>query len=468
MKTFRFAAILAAAILSLSFCSMAQEIEKEQDDFISDNGTVVRAGSISIVKTTPELGGMLSRARPQEPNTSQAPAFAIKTDNNKFVLSIGGCINPIMGWDIGNNLYNTDDAGIQFVTGQIPVPAVTGHKGDFFISALDSYLDATFVAFGGSANELTGYMKLGTNDVNSQLKLKRAFITYRGFLAGYANTLINDGDASQPPTIDPQGPGGILGTTAYQVAYKSKDYNGFRFAIGLEMPSFCNSNGYYLGKDFKQYYGKKIDASVDHLVPDVPMWIQYGRGNNRVRFSALLRNFAYQDMLAQKRRSLWGYGVMLSGNFSFYKPLVFNYQAVYGRGIANYIQDLAGRELSITPKNDKPGYMETNPMMGLVFGASYNATNRLQFNVVGSYTRVWNVGPYAVTDDTDITDANGNTVRAAGNNNFRYSTYVAANCFYKFSSFVKVGMEYLYGHRETWNMGGANDSRIQTQLSLTF
>lgn len=56
MKTFRFAAILAAAILSLSFCSMAQEIEEEQDDFISDNGTVVRAGSISIVKTTPELG----------------------------------------------------------------------------------------------------------------------------------------------------------------------------------------------------------------------------------------------------------------------------------------------------------------------------------------------------------------------------------------------------------------------------
>ena len=154
-----------------------------------------------------------------------------------------------------------------------------------------------------------------------------------------------------------------------------------------------------------------------------------------------------------------GWGAMLSGNFSFWEPLVFNFQGVYGKGIANYIQDISGRPLSFTPEDDNPGRMTANQMMGLVFGASYNATSKLQFNIVGSYARIWNVGDYAVVDDHD---------GVAGNANYRYAGYIAANCFYNITSYLQWGIEYLYGHRETYGLGGANDSRIQTQLSFTF
>ncbi|MDE5634503.1 MAG: hypothetical protein K2I51_07545, partial [Muribaculaceae bacterium] len=145
-----------------------------------------------------------------------------------------------------------------------------------------------------------------------------------------------------------------------------------------------------------------------------------------------------------------------------------NYQAIYGKGIANYIQDLAGRPLSFTPRDDKPGVMEANPMMGLVFGASYNATKKLQFNVVGSYTRIWNVGDYAYVDDTKVTDANGHETFSAGDANYRYATYLAVNCFYKFNSFLTWGIEYLYGSRGTYTLGSGHDSRIQTQLQFSF
>ena len=160
-----------------------------------------------------------------------------------------------------------------------------------------------------------------------------------------------------------------------------------------------------------------------------------------------------------RTRHITGWGAQLSGNFSFYKPLVFNFQAIYGKGIANYIQDIAGREISFTPKDDHVGEMESNPMMGLVFGASYNATKRLQFNVVGSYARVWNVGEYATLDDD-----NG----VASANNYRHAVYVAANCFYTISSYLQWGIEYDFGRRSTYELGSANDNRVQTQLIFSF
>lgn len=467
MKTLSLGTLALA--LSAVVPAAAQSADSSQPVQEPEEDVIFRAGYVEIVRPDAEVQEMLKQARPVEPGTAPAPTFALKTDNNKFVMSIGGCINPIFGYDIGNNLYSQDGAGISFVTGEIPVPALTGHKGDFFINALDSYLDFSMVAFGGTANQLTGYIKIGTNGQSSALKLKRAFLTYRNFTVGEAQTLLQDGDAAQPPTIDPQGPCGDVGTTAYQIAYKSPSFGGFRFAVGLEMPSFSSSDGYYRGKDYKEYYGTQVDASVDHLVPDIPLWVEYsGSENNRIRLSGVLRNFAYQDMMEQKRRNLWGYGVMLSGNFSFWKPLVFNFQGIYGKGIGNYIQDLSGRPLSFTPKDSEPGVMQANPMMGLVFGASLNATKRLQFNVVGSYARIWNVGDYASVDDTRVADANGHEVMVAGAANYHYATYVAANCFYKFTSYLQWGIEYLYGYRGTWSLGGASDSRIQTQITFTF
>lgn len=426
-----------------------------------DDEVVFESGVIELVRTTPELKEILDQARPVEPNAIPTPKFALRTRDNSFVLSIGGQINPILGYDIGNDLYNSGDAGSNFITGNIPVPAQTGHKGAFFINPLNAFVDFTVVGFGGTANQVTGYVKIGMNGSSNTAFLKRAYITWRGFTVGENATLMSDGLAQQPPTIDTEGPCGDVAATAYQVAYKSPSFNGFGFAVGLEMPTFYSSNGFYRGKDYRHdYFGVKVTDEVTQLVPDIPFWIQYQPSDqNRVRFTGMLRNFAYRDLVSAKTRNVLGWGAMVSGNFSFWKPITFNFQAVYGKGIANYIQDIAGRRLSFTPDDDNVGRMTANPMMGLVFGASYNATSKLQFNVVGSYSRIWNVGDYAVVDDS-----NG----VAGSDNYRYATYVAANCFYNITSYLQWGVEYLYGHRQTYGLGGANDSRIQTQLSFTF
>lgn len=409
---------------------------------------------LEFVKVNPTLGATLKRVRAAEPATAPVPSFAVQSKDKAFAMSIGGYIAPVMGYDIGNNLYSQPNGGLSFVTGAIPVPATKGHKGDFYISGVNSFVDFSVVGFAGTKNEITGYVKLGTNGVSPSLSMTRAYITYRGFTVGEALTLAQDGYACQPPTIDPQGPDGDVSTIGYQISYKSPSYGGFRYALGIEMPTYYNSNGIYRGQDYAHVRGQYVDATVENLVPDVPMWIEYQASpQNRVRATAILRDFAYQDLVSNTRRNVFGWGTMLSGNFSFWKPLTFNFQGIYGKGIANFLQDIAGRPLSFTPSNSDLGKMEAKPMMGLVFGASYNATSKLQFNAVASTSRVWDVKDYAVIND---------------NANYKYGNYLAVNCFYNITNYLQWGIEYLYGKHQTWDKGGACDNRIQTQLAFTF
>ena len=431
-------------------CAAAQQTTDSED-----NEKIITEGSkLEIVRATGEVKKILKRARHDEPSAIPTPKFAIRTKNNSFVMSVGGEIAGILGYDIGNNLYSQSDAGLSFVTGDIPVPATKNHRGDFYINPFNSFVDFTMVGLAGTPDEITAYIKLGTNGNNASLALSRAYLTWRNFTVGEALTIAQDPYASQPPTIDPEGPCGDISTVTYQIAYKSKHYNGFAFAAALEMPSYYSSNGIYRGHDYAEYYGKEVDATVPEYVPNVPLWVEYQASeSNRVRFTAILRDFAYRDLVSDTRRHTLGWGTSLTGNFSFWKPLTFNFVAAYGKGIGNYLQDIAGRPISFTPVDDQPGHMQANPMMGLVFGASYNATSKLQFNAVGSMSRIWDVSDYATVSD---------------NANYRYAVYVAANCFYNITPWLQWGIEYLYGRHNTWDIGGANDSRLQTQIAFTF
>lgn len=411
---------------------------------------------IEFRRTTPEVRRILKRGRVEKRRAvAEAPNFVIKTRDNNFVMAIGGQINPILGFDIGNNLYKQSGAGIGFVTADIPVPATPGHKGDFYINPINGFLDVQITGLAGTPNEITGYIKAGTDGITSSLVLQRAYITYRRFQAGMQLTLLQDDYACQPPTIDPEGPSGCVSTVAYEIAYRSKSYDGFRFAAALDMPTYYSSNGYYRGHDFPKYDNRQVDISSEQFIPDIPAWVEYSFSQwNRVRLSGMLRNFHYRDVVANKTRYTPGWAVMLSGNLSPVKQLIFYYQFAYGKGVGAYLQDLAGKNFSFTPDNAEPGRMKANAMMGANIGVSFNPTKKLQFNAMFSESRIWGVKDYATAPDSGC--------------NYKYALYGAVNCFYNITPYLQWGIEYLWGHKQTWNMGGAHDNRIQTQIAFSF
>lgn len=441
---------MALAISIGQFSLSAQEAESLAP---GDDHT----NKIEFGRTTPEMKEILEHSRPEGNREIPAPSFAVHTKNNNFIMTIGGNVATIFGYDIGNNLYKQDDAGVSFVTSAIPVPARKGHKGDFYINPINGSVDLQIVGLANTPNEITGYVKIGTNGIEPSIVLQRAYISYRNFTAGMKLSLFQDANACQPPTIDPQGPSGCVSNVAYEIGYTSRSYNGFRFAAGLDMPTYYSSNGYYRGKDYPQFDGKQVAdyGDAEQMIPDIPAWVEYSFSQwNRIRLSGILRNFAYRDLVSNKTRHMAGWGVMLSGNIQPVKPLILYYQFAYGKGIGNYLQDIAGKPISFTPDNSRPGRMTASPMMGLNFGISYNVNSKLQFNAMISESRIFDVRDYCNALDES--------------QNYRYALYGAVNCFYNITPYLQWGIEYLWGHRETWNIGGAHDNRLQTQIMFNF
>lgn len=424
--------------------------------------------TLELVKTSTnaDVKELLKKDRPQETNAIPVPHFAIRTKDNAFVMSIGGQINTILGADLGNDLYQMTGAGGGFVTSQIPVPYQPGKRSDFFINPLNANVDMQIVGLGGTEDQITGYMKFGTNGINNQMLLKKAYVSWRGFTLGQKNTLFQDNNACQPPTIDPEGPDGMISTTVYEVSYVSPSYSGFRYALGIDFPSYYTSNGIYRGKDYKIWHGVDIAGKpvadpnyYNQNVPDVPLWIEYSASSmNRIRLSGIIRNFTYRNLLTDKRENTVGWGMMLSGNLNPVEPLIFYATAAYGKGIGAYLQDIAGMPLSYVPKDSEPGLMTPTPMMGLMFGATYNINSQWQVNAMASEARLWDVSSYASTAAT-----------SPGNiNDYKYGFYAAGNVFYNVSSYLQVGLEYLYGQRATWSNGKGSDNRVQMQLMFTI
>ena len=421
----------------------------------SDTTNVCVGKKLEIVKVSPEMADILGRSREHNNKALPVPKFALRSNNNSFMMTVGGQFNFIVGGDMGNDLYEQDGAGISFTTNAIPVPSKEGHRGDFYINPLNGFVDMQVVAFANTDDELSAYFKVGTNGVSTSLALQRAYVTYRGFTGGLKLTLFQDDYACQPPTIDPEGPSGCVSAAAYELSYKSKSYDGFRFAVGLDVPTYYSSLGYYRGHDYPKLDGEQVSTEVNQIMPDIPMWAEYSFSQwNRIRLSGIIRNFAYKDMLANTMRHETGWGVMLSGNVQPSSKWILYYQAAYGKGIGNYIQDIAGHDYSYIPQDDAPGRMSASPMLGAIIGVSFTPTSKLQFNAMLSEARIWDVADYAnAGSEAD---------------NYKYAVYGAVNCFYNINSFVQLGVEYLYGRRQTWNIGGANDSRLQAQVSFTF
>lgn len=450
--------LMSAILLSIGFNVAAAVNDTTSSNCDAKKVTFVKTDNDSSVYT------ILKRNRPLKPGDSPVPAFAIHTNDNAFIMTIGGNVQPIFGCDIGNDLYYSAGAGISFLPSRIPIPASKTKKADFYINPLHFDVNFHVVGFGGTADELSAFIKFGSNGINNNVVLKKAYLSYRGFSAGLKTTLFQD-ELATPPTIDPQGPCGLVSTTSYELSYISPSFKGFRAAVGVDMPAYLASDGRYLGKDYTQWNGRDVQNQIvvdpkayNQMVPDIPLWVEWAHNDvNRIRLSGIIRTFNYQDMITNKRRVSMGYGLMLSGNYSPVKPLIFYAQAVYGQGINNYIQDLQGIPLSYVPDNDDLGHMHAAKSMGLVFGLTYNFLPKWTFNTCWSQAHIFNVGAYA--KEQGKTDSFSD---------FRYSNYVNAEISYNIFKYLSIGLEYLYGQRVTYGMGQGHDNRIQMQISVSL
>lgn len=396
-------------------------------------------GDTTIIKK------VFQEASPASYRVSGLPRFAIFGKEGKFYLGIGGTVKTTVGYDFGNPIPNPNS----FTTSAIPMQRTPGNGSQFDITAQQSGIFFNVVALPGNPNQISAYISFNFTGNNYAPSLSHAYLNYRGIRTGYASTLFTD-EASIVPTIDNEGPNAATSMSSVVLDYgrnfgKKKEW---RAAVGVEMPQVSFTEG-------------TKTQIVKQRVPDIPAYIQYSwnNGSGRLRLSGVLRNMMYRDLKTSENVDKVGWGVQLSG----YTPIVGNlsayYQAVYGEGISNYIQDLNDLGMDMMPVADNVSELKPVKAWGGFLGLQYQFSSRVFATCTYSHVRT-----YA---ESYINSAVPNGTTPYGSQ-YKYAQYVVGNVFWNITSYLQTGIEYLYGRRVNYDGAQAHDNRIQTMLQFNF
>ena len=365
----------------------------------------------------------------------RAPRFLFMDKEGKVALGIGGYVKGTMSVDMDGISDNLD-----FVTADIPAPPQTDMRNQFQMDASTSRIFLKMVGSNTQIGDFTVYLESdfrGKNGHQYDLRLRQAFIQFGGWKVGRAKSTFSDG-ASAPPTIDFEGPSGCVSTKNTMIQYANQFDKHWSVAMAIEAPSASYTTD------------KNLSESIKQRVPDIPTYIQYAwdGGKSHIRLSNLFRFLSYRNLVEGDNKFTFGWASQLSGMITFSPHWKLYYQAAYGKGYADYLNDLGGAGYDLIPDGDT-GNLEAPDALGLVGGIQYNFNKNLFVSASYSQCRVY--------DQSSM-----------GENTYKYGQYVAANAFYVPFSNCMVGLEYLYGNRHNIDGASGDAHRINAMIQYHF
>ncbi|MDE6578159.1 MAG: hypothetical protein K2K58_08325, partial [Muribaculaceae bacterium] len=424
-KTTIFFAVLSAALFGTSFEAAAQRDNRHDKGVVS----VINNDTVDALKVEKHL----KSNAPQSPNDNGLPRFAIVGKDHKYYIGVGAQFLGEAVYDFGDNMPSP----ILFTPSSItPRTPGNGSALRFGWQSSSVYLNA--VALPGTKDQIGLFFKANFLGNDNAFNIFQFYAKYRGLTAGYTTSAFSDG-AAEPMTIDFEGPNGYPYAflfTAYWTQNFTKNFSG---AIGIDAPTASLTTG-------------STTSTINQRIPAIPLYLQYAwdEGNSHIRLSGLVRPMQYRNLSANKNETLTGVGVQLSGMTKVVGPLSFSYNAAYGKGISNYLQDDNGLGLDAVATG-KAGNMEMVKSLGVTAGLNCAITPKLSANLVYSHLSNW------LPENAEVQD-----------NQYRYGDYVAANLMYNINKFVSTGIEYDFGHRKSVTDASLHTNRLQIQLGVTF
>ncbi|MFR9621074.1 MAG: DcaP family trimeric outer membrane transporter [Rikenellaceae bacterium] len=387
----------------------------------------------------------LASLRPSGFQSTDSPLFVMTQKDNKFAFAVGGYIALTSSYDFCGVVENAD-----FVTADIPIPGDYSTKQQLMMDAstsrvylhgvanscavgpIEVYIDADFR---GS----TGYSSSGVTN-SYKPRVRTAYVKLLGFTMGRDITTFCDLDAA-PTTIDFQGPNAYSFNYATLLRYTYTSCNeAFSAALALEQPNVSGT------------YSTTFEA-IPQRMPDVPMYVQFRLGRNlqhHLRLSGVVRNMYMYNSTTNDNISLLGWGAKLSGRLQPDPVVGLCFNATYGEGITNYIQDLNGLGLDFTPDPTNYAHMQTMPMWAWQAALNFNISERLTAN--GGYSTV------------KVQKNNG----YYSDNQYRSGEYIFGNLFYMVTPRFALACEYIYGDRRNMNCMTNSANRASLMAKFSF
>ncbi len=280
---------------------------------------------------------------------------------------------------------------------------------------------------------------VGPNAGQTTIRLRLAYAEFWQFLAGQANSLFMDGDVF-PDVVDYWGPGGMVFLRNPQLRWTPLVGEN-SLAVAIEAPGLAVDAGNGGGVD------PLVGASPYTRFPDLTARYRHAGSFGHVQASGILRWLGYQVPETATTQYHWGYttgwGVNLASVVNTWGRDRLRVQAVYGAGIAAYMNDAT---FDLAPQD---GAARAVPLLGLVAYYEHAWSDRFTSSAGWSMTRMW------------PTDGQGPAA-------FQLGQYASANLLYRPFPVVLAGVEFLYGERR--DLGGAigTDYRIQVSARVDY
>lgn len=391
----------------------------------------VNVVSVSEKKDLHNFYTMMKEAFPLKYNDPTSPRFIFFDEDRRFIFGVGGYVQVTGVYD-----FNGMDDYNYFTTADI---APKGHQDGSSYGITVGQSRLFFKLLGDTdLGRLVSYIEMEFEGPSQTPRLNQAFIQFKGFTVGKTWSTFCDMPAL-PTTIDEEGPSSAVAVRQPQIRYTYKFNPQWQASLALEYADadYTNQQDYYT-------------QTIRQRIPDIPLAIKYSfKQGGHIQAAAILRNIYYQDNIQDKDKLVTGWGTMLSGVLPLGKTTKFMFQGVYGKAIANYIQDIADLGYDLVPNPNTNGRLKASAMWGAFGAIQQNWSEKLYSSIVYSYARMENIGSLDST-------------------NYKFAQYAGINLMWNFTEYGTTGIEYLYGKRNDFNKEYGNGNRINVMIQYRF
>lgn len=364
----------------------------------------------------------LQQAAPRVNNQPLDPQLKgfIAIPGTDTVFRIGGSARVDTIVDLGN--YGNPN---QFVPSSIPVPGEPGWDGGerSTMHAKGTRLSLELrrpVMYGGTLRVYNEYDFFDDSASNAMRFRARHFYGQAwNFLVGQTFSAFMDVDAF-PDVVDYQGPNGFINRRQPQIRYTHPIYEGsgrLQVFASLEQPDAS------IDTDTEAFPG---DSSVVNHIPDGVVGFRWEGASGHLQGAGLFRELSFETDNGPGQET-FGWGMSLAGALNVLRHDKISAQIAYGEGMARYVNDLGGEGLDAALDD---GRLEAIPVLAAMVGYTHQWSEHWRSTISGGYVHV------------DAPDALGRFT-------IERTLYGSANLIWQPTTSFRMGLEYLYGSKET-------------------
>jgi len=363
------------------------------------------------------------QAAPRPDNKPLDPALKgfIPIPGTKTLIRFGGSARL-------DTIYDFEDNGNpnQFVPSSFPVPGQPGADGgpETTIQAKGTRISFELRRPVGTEGQLRIYNEddffNDSTSPNMSFRVRHFYGQAWNLLIGQTFTTFMNIDA-WPDVVDYAGPNALINRRQAQIRYSPPIYEGvgeMNLLFSIEQP----------GSDIDTAAtGVPAGAQTVSRAPDGVVGWRWEGKTGHVQLAGLFRSIGYETDTGPDQ-TVFGWGASASGAFNLFQADKLMWQVSYGHGMARYVNDLGSADLDAAL--DSSGNLEALPVFAAVVGYTHEWSKHFRSTASFGYVNVdptASLGPFAIET----------------------TTYASANLVWHPTPSFRLGLEYLYGTKET-------------------